>query len=118
MKITFVYLSALLEDITVSLVVVAGGARLAVHVGHVERGDVELEGGHAGAALPRLLAAQLTGLRMRNKDNLNTVFRISGGCPRPAPCSTALRPAHAQQRQYEYSVPYQADQDNFEPDPN
>jgi hypothetical protein len=57
---TILYLSALLEDVAVSLVVVARCARLAVHVGHVEWRDVELEGGHTGTALSGLLAAQLT----------------------------------------------------------
>ena len=34
------YLSTLLEDVTVSLVVVAGCPRLAVHVGHVMGGEL------------------------------------------------------------------------------
>ncbi len=57
------YLATLLEDVAVSLVVVAGGARLAVHVRHVQGRHVQLEGGHAGVPLSRLLAAQLTRLQ-------------------------------------------------------
>ncbi len=57
------YLATLLEDVTVALVVVAGSARLAVHVRHVQGWDVQLEGGHAGVPLARLLAAQLTRLQ-------------------------------------------------------
>ena len=60
--ICLTYLATLLENITVSLVVVAGCSWLAVHVRHVERREVELEGGHAGVTLARLLAAQLTRL--------------------------------------------------------
>lgn len=37
------HLAALLEDVAVALVVVAGGAWLAVHVGHVQGRDVQLE---------------------------------------------------------------------------
>ena len=56
-------LSALLEDIAVSLIVVAGCARLAVHVGHVMRRHLPLEGGDAGGpGVSGQLAAQLTGL--------------------------------------------------------
>ncbi len=57
------YLATLLEDVTVALVVVAGGARLAVHVRHVQGWHVQLEGRHAGVPLSRLLAAQLTRLQ-------------------------------------------------------
>jgi hypothetical protein len=57
------YLTTLLEDVTVALVVVARGAGLAVHVRHVQGRDVQLEGGHAGVPLARLLATQLTRLQ-------------------------------------------------------
>ena len=56
-------LSALLEDIAVTLIVVAGCAGLAVHVGHVMWRHLPLEGGDAGGpGVSWQLAAQLTGL--------------------------------------------------------
>ena len=52
-----------MEDIAVSLIVVAGCAGLAVHVGHVVRRHLPLEGGDAGGqGVSWQLAAQLTGL--------------------------------------------------------
>ena len=55
-------LSALLEDVTVPLVVVARRARLGVHSGHLGGRPTQLEGGDAGPVLARLLAAQLARL--------------------------------------------------------
>ena len=58
-----VYLSALLENIAVTLIVIAGCAGLAVHVRHVMRRHLPLEGGDAGGqGVSWQLAAQLTRL--------------------------------------------------------
>ena len=72
------HLSALLKDVAVSLVVVAGRARLGVHVGHVEGHLVELEGGAAGGALgvAGLLAAQLARLGLRVVGALRALARL------------------------------------------
>ena len=72
-----IHLSALLEDIAVSLVVVAGCAGLAVHVGHVMRRHLPLEGGDAGGeGVTRQLAAQLTRLGVTVPLPLGTLTRL------------------------------------------
>ena len=75
---TTTHLSALLKDVAVALVVVAGRARLGVHVRHVEGHLVQLEGGPARRALgvARLLAAQLAGLGLRVVGALRALARL------------------------------------------
>ena len=65
-----------MKDVAVALVLVAGRARLGVHVRHVEGHAVELEGGAAGAVLARLLAAQLARLRVGVVGALRALARL------------------------------------------
>ena len=60
MDFTPAYLSTFLEDITVALVVVAGSARLAVHVRHIMRRLLPFKGGQTRTVLSWLFAAQFT----------------------------------------------------------
>lgn len=83
-----IHLSALLEDITVALVVVAGSAGLAVHVRHVVRRELPLEGGDAGGeGVPGQLAAQLTGLGVTVPLTLGTLTRLQTVGEANGPCA-------------------------------
>ena len=66
-----------MEDVAVSLVVVAGGTGLAVHVGHIMGRQLPLERGDAGGeGVARLSAAQLAGLGVTVPLPLRTLTRL------------------------------------------
>ncbi len=81
------YLSALLKDVTVALVIVTGCPRLGEHVRHVEGLLVELEGGQAGVVLSGQLAAELTGFGRRISRPLRALARLHAVGEADGPCA-------------------------------